>query len=122
MELSPSFVGRPFVVQTGEVSTEPGFIPPAGTVTFLLTDVEGSTRLWHDRADDMPAGIARHYELLHEAISTHGGVRPVEQGEGDSVVGAFARATDALAAALQASCSNSPQQAHGVAIAEACPA
>jgi predicted ATPase/class 3 adenylate cyclase/DNA-binding CsgD family transcriptional regulator len=102
MELSPSFVGRPFVVQTGEVSTEPGFVLPAGTVTFLLTDVEGSTRLWHDRADDMPAGIARHYELLGEAILAHGGVRPVEQGEGDSVVGAFARATDAMAAALQA--------------------
>jgi predicted ATPase/class 3 adenylate cyclase/DNA-binding CsgD family transcriptional regulator len=102
MELSPSLVGRPFVVQTGDMSTEPGFALPAGTVTFLLTDVEGSTRLWHDRAEEMPVAIARHYELLDEAISAHGGVRPVEQGEGDSVVGAFARATDAISAALQA--------------------
>jgi predicted ATPase/class 3 adenylate cyclase len=102
MELSPLLVGRPFLVQTGEVSSEPGFVLPAGTVTFLLTDVEGSTRLWHDRADDMPAAIARHYELLDAAIIARGGVRPVEQGEGDSVVGAFARATDALAAAAEA--------------------
>ena len=75
---------------------------PAGTVTFLLTDVEGSSRLWEERPDDMGAAIARHYELLDEAIAAHGGVRPVEQGEGDSVVAAFARAGDAVAAALDA--------------------
>ena len=46
--------------------------------------------------------VPRHYELLDEAIASHGGVRPVEQGEGDSVVAAFSRATDAVAAALAA--------------------
>jgi class 3 adenylate cyclase len=48
----------------------------------------------------MASSVARHYELLDAAISLHAGVRPVEQGEGDSVVGAFSRASDALAAAL----------------------
>jgi predicted ATPase/class 3 adenylate cyclase/DNA-binding CsgD family transcriptional regulator len=75
---------------------------PAGVVTFLLTDVEGSTRQWESEPEAMPQAIARHYELLDAAIALHGGVRPEEQGEGDSVVGAFARASDAVAAALDA--------------------
>lgn len=78
------------------------FTLPTGTVTFLLTDVEGSTRLWQDAPEVMGAVIARHYDLLNEAIARFNGVRPVEQGEGDSVVGAFARTSDALAAALDA--------------------
>ncbi|MDQ1381973.1 MAG: hypothetical protein QOJ71_2692 [Actinomycetota bacterium] len=73
---------------------------PTGTVTFLLTDIEGSTKLWEAGAEEMASSVARHYELLDAAISLHAGVRPVEQGEGDSVVGAFSRASDALAAAL----------------------
>ena len=55
----------------------------------------------------MAVAIPRHYELLDEVIVRHGGVRPVEQGEGDSVVGAFSRASDAVAAAVAA------QQAFG---------
>jgi predicted ATPase/DNA-binding CsgD family transcriptional regulator len=50
----------------------------------------------------MGRAVGRHYELLDEAIRAHRGVRPVEQGEGDSVVGAFGRASDAVAAALDA--------------------
>src|SRR5918997_5725021 len=73
---------------------------PVGTVTFMLTDVEGSTRLWESAPEAMGVAVARHYELLDAAIALHGGVRPVEQGEGDSVVAAFPRASDALAAAL----------------------
>jgi predicted ATPase/class 3 adenylate cyclase/DNA-binding CsgD family transcriptional regulator len=86
------------------VGSEPerGFALPTGTVTFLLSDVEGSSRRWEDAPLAMPAAIARHYELLDEAIAAHGGVRPVEQGEGDSVVGAFPRASDAVAAAVDA--------------------
>jgi predicted ATPase/class 3 adenylate cyclase/DNA-binding CsgD family transcriptional regulator len=78
------------------------FALPAGTVTFLLTDIEGSTRLWERAADVMPAAVARHYAILDEAVADHGGVRPVEQGEGDSVVAAFTRARDAVVAALDA--------------------
>ncbi|MBV8992294.1 MAG: adenylate/guanylate cyclase domain-containing protein [Pseudonocardiales bacterium] len=74
---------------------------PVGTVTFLLTDVEGSTRLWESVPQAMRAAIARHYEVLDAVICRHGGVRPVEQGEGDSVVAAFARASDAIAAAVE---------------------
>jgi predicted ATPase/class 3 adenylate cyclase/DNA-binding CsgD family transcriptional regulator len=73
---------------------------PVGTLTFLLTDVEGSTRLW-ERDDEATAlAIARHYEIVDEAVGQHGGVRPEEQGEGDSTVAVFARASDAVAAAL----------------------
>ena len=82
-------LSRPFVMQTDLVGDQ--FLLPAGTVTFLLTDVEGSSRLWEERPADMGVAIARHYDLLDEAIAAHGGVRPVEQGEGDSVVAAFAR-------------------------------
>jgi predicted ATPase/class 3 adenylate cyclase/DNA-binding CsgD family transcriptional regulator len=73
---------------------------PTGTVTFLLTDVEGSTRAWESDAGTMSIAVARHYELIEDVIAVHNGARPVEQGEGDSVVGAFARPSDAIEAAL----------------------
>jgi PPOX class probable F420-dependent enzyme len=76
--------------------------PPTGTVTFLLTDVEGSTPRWEAAPDAMTVAVARHYELLDAAVAAHGGVRPIEQGEGDSMVAVFAHASDALAAALRA--------------------
>ena len=44
---------------------------PTGTVTFLLSDIEGSTRLWEAGADDTAASIARHYDLLNAAIALH---------------------------------------------------
>jgi predicted ATPase/class 3 adenylate cyclase/DNA-binding CsgD family transcriptional regulator len=75
---------------------------PAGTVTFLLTDIDGSTRLWEADPKAMAEAVPVHYALLSEAIGRHGGVRPSEQGEGDSVVAAFARASDAVRAALEA--------------------
>jgi predicted ATPase/class 3 adenylate cyclase len=73
---------------------------PTGTVTLLLADVEGSTRLWESQPKEMTAAIARLNQTVSETIAAHDGVRPVEQGEGDSFVAAFARASDALAAAL----------------------
>jgi class 3 adenylate cyclase len=75
---------------------------PTGTVTFLLTDVEGSTAAWERDPDGTAKVIAAHYDLLDQAIVSNAGRRPVEQGEGDSVVAVFARATDAVAAALDA--------------------
>ena len=75
---------------------------PTGTVTFLLTDVEASTAAWQRAPDVMPAAVARLDALLDQAIAAHHGVRPVEQGEGDSVVAAFDRPSDAIAAALDA--------------------
>jgi predicted ATPase/class 3 adenylate cyclase len=75
---------------------------PTGIVTFLLTDIEGSTLAWERDPPAMAVAVTRHYELLDEAITSHGGHRPVEQGEGDSVAAAFTKATDAASAALSA--------------------
>src|SRR6201984_332475 len=73
---------------------------PTGRVTFLVADVEGSTRLWETQPEQMTAAFARLDRELSDLLATHGGVRPVEQGEGDSFVVAFARASDAVAFAL----------------------
>jgi predicted ATPase/class 3 adenylate cyclase/DNA-binding CsgD family transcriptional regulator len=73
---------------------------PTGTVTLLLADVEGSTRLWETQPDEMAAAVAHLDQVLAHAVETHDGVRPVEQGEGDSFVIAFARASDAVACAF----------------------
>jgi class 3 adenylate cyclase len=73
---------------------------PTGTVTLLLADVEGSTRLWQTQSDEMAAAVAQLDRTLSDVISGYDGVRPVEQGEGDSFVIAFARASDAVACAL----------------------
>src|SRR6202140_5385085 len=73
---------------------------PTGTVTLLLADVEGSTRLWETQPEEMSAAVALLDSVLPEVIAAHDGVRPVEQGEGDSFVVAFGRASDAVACAL----------------------
>ncbi|HET6794070.1 MAG TPA: hypothetical protein VFH45_06500, partial [Acidimicrobiales bacterium] len=75
---------------------------PSGAVTFLLTDVEGSTRLWESDPVLAAAAMARHRRLLDEVIAASGGARPVEQGEGDSTVSAFSRPSDAVRAAAAA--------------------
>ncbi|MGN6337639.1 ATP-binding protein, partial [Mycobacterium sp.] len=73
---------------------------PTGTVTLLLADVEGSTRLWETQPDEMSVAVARLDQTLSKLVAANDGVRPVEQGEGDSFVVAFARASDAVACAL----------------------
>ena len=73
---------------------------PTGTVTLLLADVEGSTRLWETQPDEMAAAVAVLDRAVCEIVAAHDGVRPVEQGEGDSFVVAFGRASDAVACAL----------------------
>jgi predicted ATPase/class 3 adenylate cyclase/DNA-binding CsgD family transcriptional regulator len=74
---------------------------PTGTVTLVLADVEGSTRLWETQPDEMTAAMGRLNQTVNDILAAHDGVRPVEQGEGDSFVAAFARASDAVAAALE---------------------
>jgi predicted ATPase/class 3 adenylate cyclase/DNA-binding CsgD family transcriptional regulator len=74
---------------------------PTGTVTLLLADVEGSTRLWETQPEVMTAAVARLNQTVSGVVAAHGGVRPVEQGEGDSFVAAFPRASDAVACALE---------------------
>jgi class 3 adenylate cyclase len=74
---------------------------PTGTVTLLLADVEGSTRLWQTQPEEMTAAVARLDRVVCDIVAAHNGVRPVEQGEGDSFVVAFARAADAVGCALE---------------------
>lgn len=74
---------------------------PAGTVTLLLGDVEGSTRLWEEDPETATTAMAELDDEVTEVVASHAGVRPLEQGEGDSFVAAFGRASDAVAAALE---------------------
>ena len=46
---------------------------PTGTVTFLFTDIEGSTRLWKEHPDEMKVALARHDQILREVMEGHGG-------------------------------------------------
>ncbi len=48
---------------------------PSGTVTFLFTDVEGSTRLWEEHPEAMRPALARHDEIVRDAIEAHDGLR-----------------------------------------------
>ena len=76
---------------------------PTGTVTFLLTDVEGSTRALQRHGDvDVAGAAATGRPDRRRGASATVGVRPEEQGEGDSVLAVFSRAADALAAAVEA--------------------
>jgi predicted ATPase/class 3 adenylate cyclase/DNA-binding NarL/FixJ family response regulator len=94
-------LGRPLIWGPVDGDQTATFALPAGTVTFLLSDIEGSTRLWQDEPEVMAGAVSEHYALLREAVSRHGGVWPVEQGEGGSMVAAFSRGSDAVAAALE---------------------
>jgi predicted ATPase len=72
---------------------------PTGTVTFLFSDIEGSTKLLHELGDAYAGALAEHRELVRSAFAEHDGV---EIGtEGDAFFSAFARATDAVAAAQE---------------------
>ena len=70
---------------------------PTGTVTFLFTDIEGSTKLLHELGDDYADVLAEHRSILRDAFAAHDGVEVDTQG--DAFFVAFARATDAAAAA-----------------------
>jgi class 3 adenylate cyclase len=72
---------------------------PAGTVTFLLTDIEGSTRLWESVPEAMEVALERHNYLVTGVIENHGGVVVTSRGEGDSFFAAFPSAVSAVEAA-----------------------
>src|SRR3954452_9493995 len=63
-------------------------VVPTGTVTLLLSDVERSVRSWEASREGMTQPMARLDELVAAALTLHGGVRPKQQGEGDSFVAA----------------------------------
>ncbi|MGH3256723.1 MAG: DUF4062 domain-containing protein, partial [Streptosporangiaceae bacterium] len=72
---------------------------PAGTVTFLLTDIEGSTRLWETVPDAMEVALGRHSRLVTGVIEGHGGAVVTSRGEGDSFFAVFPSAVSAVEAA-----------------------
>ncbi|HLV78671.1 MAG TPA: tetratricopeptide repeat protein, partial [Chthonomonadaceae bacterium] len=72
---------------------------PGGTITLLMTDIEGSTRLWESAPEAMRLAVARHDALAEAVIAAHAGRLIKSRGEGDSLFAVFARATDAVAAA-----------------------
>src|SRR5918994_3660166 len=73
---------------------------PSGTVTFLFTDIEGSTALWEQDRAAMETAVGRHLTLLDAAITSHHGIH--FKTVGDAVQAAFSTAPDAVAAALDA--------------------
>jgi len=75
-------------------------VPPTGTVTFLFTDIEGSTGLWERDSSAMRAALARHDDLIRSAIEARGGY--VFKTGGDAFCVAFPTAPEALEVALSA--------------------
>jgi predicted ATPase/class 3 adenylate cyclase len=93
----------PPIPSIAPVAAAPPLAPPllpSGTVTFLLTDIEGSTRLWQQDPEGMQHALARHDAILGEAIEAHGGQRV--KGTGDGLLAAFSRPAGAFKGALAA--------------------
>jgi predicted ATPase/class 3 adenylate cyclase len=95
--LSESFAGAAVAVAGPGQAGEPDL--PAGTVTFLLTDIEGSTQLWESVPEAMTEGLERHNRLLTGVIEEHGGTVVTSRGEGDSFFAVFPGAVAAVEAA-----------------------
>lgn len=73
--------------------------PPVGTLTFLMTDIEGSTRMWEERPHEMAGALLRHEAIIQKTVDAFGGHLILEQGEGDSTFSVFKDATNAALAA-----------------------
>ena len=74
---------------------------PAGIVTFLFTDIVGSTRLWDTQHEAMKAAHGRQADLIDGAVAAHNGQVIKSRGEGDSTFSVFAAASDAIAAVCE---------------------
>ena len=83
----------------GTEERNPGASLPAGVVTFLMTDVVGSTPLWERAPLVMDATLQRHDALVEQTVNLHGGHLLLHRGEGDSTFSVFESATAAVAAA-----------------------
>ncbi len=81
---------------------DPGSELPTGLITYLFTDVEGSTPLWQQHPHEMKNVMARHDSLLTSAFEASGGAVVRPRGEGDSIFAVFPRASDAVGAARAA--------------------
>ena len=85
---------------------------PTGNVTFLFTDIEGSTRLWETQQEEMQAALAGHDALLRRIMERHSGY--VFKTVGDAFCVTFSSASNALAAALDIQRELTPAQTHGL--------
>ena len=92
-------------------------VVPAGVVTFLFTDIEGSTRRWESDADGMRAALSAHDDALRNAIEAHGG--RLFKHTGDGVCAAFASPKGAVDAAVAAQRSVELPVRMGIATGEA---
>jgi class 3 adenylate cyclase len=103
--------GTTIAIDRVPVAREPAYAPalgsprptmpnlPTGTVTFLFTDVEGSTGLWEQYPDAMRSALVRHDAVIEFSVEQHRGLLVRPRGEGDSRFAVFARASDAVGAA-----------------------
>jgi class 3 adenylate cyclase/DNA-binding winged helix-turn-helix (wHTH) protein/Flp pilus assembly protein TadD len=85
-------------------SMAPGPAPdalPTGVVTFVLTDIEGSSGLWEVEPEGMAAALELHDELIARTMHAHRGRLLKTKGEGDATVTVFRRASDAVASAVE---------------------
>ena len=73
---------------------------PGGVVTFLFTDVQGSTRLWEDFPDLMMQALDQHDAMIDDIVASHNGVSVKPRGEGDSRFVVFTSAFDAVTAVV----------------------
>jgi len=86
--------------ETGAEQTKSPATLPTGTVTFLFSDIEGSSQRWEQHREAMKAAVARQEQLMNAAITSQGGY--VFKTFGDAFCAAFATAPQAVAAALEA--------------------
>ena len=99
----PALAAPAAVPATGddrEASSPPAELP-TGVVTFLLTDIEGSSGLWESDAEAMAAALELHDELIAGTVDAHGGWLLKAKGEGDATLTVFRRASDAVACAVE---------------------
>lgn len=97
----PAFIAAPVPDVPSRITVAvPQELLPSGTVTFVFSDIEGSTRLWEQHPAAMRAALARHDAILRQAITSHSG--SVFKTVGDAMHAAFAHAPAALQAALTA--------------------
>jgi predicted ATPase/DNA-binding SARP family transcriptional activator len=89
--------------EVGEAAAPPPVLVelPTGVVTFLLTDIEGSSGLWESDAGAMAAALELHDELIARTVDAHGGRLLKAKGEGDSTLTVFRRASVAAACAVE---------------------
>src|SRR6202035_1881947 len=90
-------VGPDLLCHSAWMSADPA-AAPSGVVTFLFTDVEGSTRRWEADADEMQVALAAHDDVLRSAIEGHGGF--MFKHTGDGVCAAFSSPKSAVDAAI----------------------